>query len=243
MSLVLVCCLLAQGATTAYQRGLEAYSKDDLPAAERFLKLALQADRRFFATRFLLGATLVRMNRADEAIPELEAAHRLDPLHPDVVKLLAIQYMERQRQLDSLHLLQVFPDRARDEEIYLLLIEAHQDVGSVDEAGRLVQRAVKRFPNSARLNAWMGFEMRQAARFVEAKSYLRKALQQDPQLPAPYFLMGDVLVKTEDYKEALPWLRKAMQLGPGDAEAAIDLSRALFGLGDVPAAVRELESE
>ncbi|MEO8125544.1 MAG: tetratricopeptide repeat protein [Bryobacteraceae bacterium] len=241
MSFFLICCLLAQVATSAYQRGLEAYSKDDLREAERSLKLALQADRNSFATRFLLGATLVRMDRADEAIPELEIARKLNPRNADVVKLLAIQYMERNRRTDSLRLLQAFPEAARDEEVYLLLIEANQDAGSVDEVGRLVERAVKRYPGSARLNAWMGFEMRQAARFAEAQSYLRKALQQDPSLAAPYFLIADVLVKTEKYSEALPWLRKAIQLDPDDTEAAIDLSRVLVGLGDLPGAVRELE--
>jgi predicted Zn-dependent protease len=242
MSFVLICCLLAQGATSAYQRGLDAYSKDNLREAERFLKLAIQRDPHSFPTRFLLGATLVRMNRTDEAIPELEVAHKLDPRHPDVVKLLAIQYMERKRQLDSLRMLQAFPESARDEELYLLLIEANQDAGSVDAVGRIVERAVNRYPKSARLNAWMGFEMRQAGRFKEAESYLQKALQADPALPAPYFLMADVLVKTEKYAEALPWLRKAIQLEPGDVEAAIDLSRALMGLGDIAAAVKALES-
>ncbi len=243
MTLVLICCLLAQGATAAYQRGLEAYSKDDLPAAEAFLKQARQADAHSFATRFLLGATLLRMNRADEAVPELEAAHKLNPRHPDATKLLAIQYMDHNRRPDALHLLQSFPEGARDEEIYLLLIEAHQDIGSVDEARRLVEKAAKLYPSSPRLNAWMGFEMRETGRFPEAQIYLKKSLQADPDLLAPYFLMGDVLLRTDKYQEALPWLRKAIEMHPGDAEAVIDLSRALAGLGQLPQAVSALEAE
>ena len=72
--LFLVCCLLAQSAKSYYELGLEAYSRDDLSAAEAYLKQARQADSRLFPARFLLGATLVRMNHRDEALRELEAA-------------------------------------------------------------------------------------------------------------------------------------------------------------------------
>jgi protein O-GlcNAc transferase len=241
--LVLVCCLLAQSAASYYKLGLEAYSKDDLSAAEGYLKQARQADPRLFSARFLLGATLVRMNRRDEAIPELEAAHQIDPRHADVVKLLAIQYKESGRQIESLRLLQSFLEAARDEELYLLLIEANQDTGSVAEAEQLVRRAIRRYPKSPRVNAWMGFEMREAGRFADAQPYLRKALQSDPALLAPYFLMGDVLLREEKYREAIPWLRKVLQMQPNDEEAAICLSRALAGLGDLRGAMAELERE
>ena len=55
--------------------------------------------------------------------------------------------------------------------------------------------------------------------------------------------MGDVLLREEKYREAIPWLRKALQMDPQDEEAAIDLSRALAGLGDLPGALTELERE
>src|SRR5262249_8384891 len=241
--MVLVCCLLAQSATSYYKLGLEAYSRDDLAAAEAHLKQARRADSRLFAARFLLGATLVRMNRRDEAIPELEAAHQLAPRHADVVKLLAIQYRESGRQIESLRLLQGFPAAARDEEVYLLLIEGNQDAGSVDEAEQLVRQAIRRYPKSPRVNAWMGFEMREAGRFRDAQPYLRKALEADPELLAAYFLMGDVLLREEKYREAIPWLRKVLEKEPRDEEAAIALSRALAGLGDLQGALAELERE
>ena len=55
--------------------------------------------------------------------------------------------------------------------------------------------------------------------------------------------MGDVLLREEKYREAIPWLRKAQKMDPQDEEAAIDLSRALAGLGDLPGALAELERE
>jgi predicted Zn-dependent protease len=241
--LVPVWCLLAQSAASYYKVGLEAYSKDDLSAAEGYLKKAREADPRLFPARFLLGATLVRMNRREEAIPELEAAHRLDPRHADVVKLLAVQYRESGLQVESLRLLQSFPEGLRDEEFYLLLIEANQDAGSVVEAEQLVRQAIRRYPKSPRVNAWMGFEMREAGRFTDAEPYLRKALQGDPELAAPYFLMGDVLLRQEKYREAIAWLRKALQMEPRDEEAAICLSRAMTGLGDLQGGLAELERE
>ena len=241
--LALVCCLLAQSATSYYKLGLKAYSKDDLPAAEAYLKQALQADPRAFSVRFLLGAILVRMNRPDEAILELEVAHQIDPRHADVVKLLAVQYKQRRRQVESLRLLQSFPEARRDEELYLLLIEANQDAGSVDEAAQLVRQAIRLYPKSPRVNAWMGFEMREAGLFADAQPYLRKALQSDPKLLAPYFLMGDVLLRENKYREAIPWLRKVLEMQPRDEEAIIDLSRALAGLGDLRSALAELERE
>ena len=245
MLILVICCILGQGSaghkSDLYQNALNAYSRDDLPAAESFLQQALKAGDRSFRVHYLLGAALVRMDRGDQAIPELEAAHRVRPREADVTKLLAIQYMNGRRQNDSLHLLQQVPDADRDEELDLLLIEANQDSGSVDDTARLVERAAKRYPNSARINAWMGFEMRESARFKEAQTFLRKALKEDPSLPAPYFLMGDVLLRTERYGEALPWLRKAIELTPNDAEANVALSRALIGLGELQQAQDCLE--
>jgi len=150
-----LCCLLAGSAASLYQSALQAYSRNDLSSTQALLEKAKAADPRHFPTRFLLGAALVRLERVPEAIVELESAHALRPAEVDVVKLLAIQYNSLGRFADSLRVLAATPEKPRDEELYLLLIESHHESGSPDEAGRLTRRASSRFPSSAAVNAWM----------------------------------------------------------------------------------------
>jgi tetratricopeptide (TPR) repeat protein len=139
-----LCCLLAGSAASLYQSALRLTR--ERPFVDAGVARESQGGRsRHFPTRFLLGAALVRLERVPEAIVELESAHALRPAEVDVVKLLAIQYNSLGRFADSLRVLAATPEKLRDEELYLLLIESHHESGSPDEAGRLTRRASRGF--------------------------------------------------------------------------------------------------
>jgi tetratricopeptide (TPR) repeat protein len=185
-----------------------------------------------FQARFLLGATLVELNETESAIGELRAAQRLDPRHLDARKLLAALFSQTRRFNDAIALLKpVIETRPYDEELHLLLIDARQSSGDAAGAYATALTAAERFPSSAQVACWLGFQLDFAGRYAAAKEYLRKAIQLDPAYPASYQLLAGVFLKEEDYSEAVAWYRKASRRMPEDIETLLGLSKALLGSG------------
>lgn len=217
--------------------GFIHYSEGRFEPARDLLRRAAKQRPRSFQTRFLLGATLVQLNDPEGAITELEQAHALNRAHADASKLLASQYVRTQRYSKAIALLSA----SEDEESMLLLIEAKQSSGDSASAFALAEKAAARFPQSAQVVAWLGFQLQFAGRYPEARARLEQATRLDPSLPAPLQILGDVYLKEENFTEAAKWLRQAAKKMPDDPEVLLALSRALLEQEDVAGALAALE--
>ena len=223
--------------------GLLYYSLDQLILAESYLKQASDSDPHSFQARFLLGASLVQLGKNKEAIQELRAAHRLNSKHPDVVKLLAIEYLEGNYFNDAVELLVPLVDsRTSDEELLLLLIESYQKSGDTGSSFQLTLKSVQRFPGSARSHCWLGAHLQFVGRYAEAKRMLQKAIHLDPTLQVSYYLLADVFLKEQKYTEAIEYFGRAIEKDPGDLDARLGFSRALQGVNEISKALDELET-
>jgi tetratricopeptide (TPR) repeat protein len=213
--------------------GFVHYSQGQFEQARTVLQKAAALRPNSFQTRFLLGATLVQLNESKAAIRELRAAHAIDPGHLDARKLLAAQYSQSRQFKEAIALLEpVLDTRPYDEEVHLLLIDARQTSGDAPGAYSLALKAAQRFPSSAQVASWLGFQLDFAGRYDEAKEYLRKAIQLDPSYPVSYQLLADVFLKEENYAEAVAWYRKAAERMPQDVETLLGLSKALLETGE-----------
>ncbi len=217
-------------------RGFQQFANGDFAAARKTLEQAVAQQPRSFQSRFLLGATLVELKEPAAAITHLRQAHLLNPQHADVRKLLAAQYAATRQFAKAIPL--VSPPS--DEETHLLLIESLQGAGDSTRAFALARQAAERFPKSAQIAAWLGFQLQFAGRYDEAKPQLRKAVDLDASLALPYQVMGDLLLKEESYAEAVQWLRQAGERAPGDSEILLSLARALAGSGETGQAIEVL---
>lgn len=226
--LLLSLCLVAQ---TDFDAGVQQFQRGDFAQARVLLERAVKAQPRSFEARFVLGAALVELKETAAAIDALRAAVALQPAHLDARKLLAAQLIAAKRFKEAAALLQ-----AGDEETHLLLIEARQGAGDSKGALALAIAAAQKFPQSAQIAAWLGFQHQFAGRFDDAKTALQRALAIDPALPMALLLMGEVHLKEENFAEAVRWLRQA----PRDVESALLLSRALMELGQLEDALAVL---
>jgi tetratricopeptide (TPR) repeat protein len=181
----------------------------------------------------------VQLGRRAEAIRELGDALRLNPDHADARKLLATQYMIQHDYAAAAALLKTA--NTLDEEMHLLLIEAYQNSGDTTASFALARRAVARFPRSPRLNCWMGFQLQSSGRYEDAKRYLENARRIAPQYPATYYLLGDVLLKQQDYAAAIPHFRTAVEKDPEDVDARLGLAQALVALEETAKALEVLQ--
>ncbi len=217
--------------------GFIHYSEGRFQPARDHLERAARLRPQSFQTRFLLGATLVQLNDPEAAITQLEGAHTMDRAHSDARILLAAQYVRTRRYPKAIAIL----SPPGDEESCLLLIEAKQASGDAAGAFELAQSSAARFPRSAQVAAWLGFQLQFAGRFDEARRLLERALRLDPALPAPYQIMGEVWLKEENWAEAVSWLKRAAERMPGDSDTLLGLSRALVESGEAGEALRVLE--
>jgi tetratricopeptide (TPR) repeat protein len=225
-----------------FKQGVLHFSQEQFPAARSYLEKAVAARPRSFQARFLLGATLVQLNDTAGAIRELRAAHKLDPKHGDALKLLATQHVGSRQFREAIALLRPRVDVAPfDEELHLLLIQAFQSSGDSTSAFELAQKAARRFPASSQVACWLGFQLQFSGRYEDSKKYLRKAIALDPSYPVSYYLLAEVLLQEEKYKEAIGCFRQAIERMPEDAEALMGLSRALLGVNHTAEALQELQ--
>jgi protein O-GlcNAc transferase len=220
------------------QRGIDAFKAGRFTEAATSLRQAVAAQPGAFEPRFLYGATLVQLERATEAIEQLEQAHRLRPRHSDVLKLLATQYMIMRDYVKSIRLLRQVP--APDEDMCLLLIESYQSSGDSARSFDFAQKALARFPKSPQLHCWLGFQLQFSGRFEDARKHLEQAARLDPAYPATYYLLADVLFKEEKLEASVPYFEKAVALSPDDVDARLGLGQALLALGELGKALAAL---
>jgi len=225
---------------SALERGLSLFSDGRFSEAEPLLRQAAVTRPESFEARLALGATLARLKYPGQAIEQLQAAHHLRPAHLDALKLLAAQYIIDRQYVQAISLLSQV--RTRDEEVYLLLIQAYQASGDTNTSFATAEQAVARFPSSAQINCWMGFQLQFSGRYEDARGYLEKALRLDPEYPATYYILGEALLKQQKARDSIPYFERAIELDADDTDARMALSQAWTGAGELPKALEILEA-
>lgn len=230
--------VVAQQPADVLARGLKAFSDGRFAEAEAFLRQAAVRDPRSFEARLVLGATLAQLERPADAIEPLEQAHHLRPSDPAALKLLASQLIAVKKYARVIALLAPLP--APDEEAALLLIESYQGAGDGASSFALAQRSAARFPSSAPVKCWLGFQLQFAGRYDEARKYLEEVLRLAPDFAPAYSILADTLAKQQRPADAIPYFEKAIRLNPEDMDARIGLSHAQMELGDPAKAAETL---
>ena len=73
----------------------------------------------------------------------------------------------------------------------------------------------------------------QFSRLGEAIGQFNRAIELDPNFPAPYQGLSQALIYADDVPQSLAVARRAVELGPSDADGLLFLANALFKSGEV----------
>jgi tetratricopeptide (TPR) repeat protein len=107
-------------------------------------------------------------------------------------------------------------------------------LGRMDEALASAEKARALDPLSAIINFNLGGTLESVGRFEEADFYYRKVIAIDPHNSGSYGMLGTLdAYGLSRFAEAVPLLRKAVELDPGDILTAVMLVLVLSDLGDV----------
>jgi tetratricopeptide (TPR) repeat protein len=225
-----------------FNLGYMHFSAQEFEKARPFLERAAKASPTDFNSHYLLGATLQRLGRREDALRAWREALAIQPQNQRLMQVMSVEYGAGRYFQEAADLARrALESKTDDPNLYFIAIKAYQDAGSQAEAMEIAAKAVARFPDSARANFEYAFHLQKTGRFEECLPYLKKAMQLDPKYEEPFFFYGDLLVKQAQYEEALAPLRQAIEDRPDYVAARVALGRALMGLKQWDAATRELE--
>jgi tetratricopeptide (TPR) repeat protein len=225
-----------------FNLGYTYFKANRFADAEPLLHRAADAAPTDFNARYLDGASLVSLNRPDEALRSWRAALALQPANLRLMQVMSVQYAKGRYFGEAAALAnKALTYKADDPNLYFLAIKANQDAGDYAAALEIAKQAIDKFPDSARANFEYAFHLKTDGKIPEALTYLQKAMKDDPTYEEPFFFYGNLLVDQDRSEEAIPYLRKAIEDRHDYVPARVVLARALMNLKKWDESIQELK--
>lgn len=224
-------------ARALFDAGYVADTQNHPEDAAGLYRRAVQSNPSSLEAHLSLGLLLARQGKLEEARPELEAATTLDPgeAGPDL-KARAWRALARidaktnptAASKELLEALKLAPETADDTLLAANLADAAGDSSNAEAAYR---RVLAKDPKSAPANAGLAHLLIARKRYADAETFLRAALQQNPDDLALSAQLAMVLA-SQDNAEALPLLRKLHAAHPKEDSITRMLAQVLSEAGD-----------
>jgi Tfp pilus assembly protein PilF len=132
-------------------------------------------------------------------------------------------------------------DAARQAEAYFQAAYTAQMRGELDEAIALYQKSLACVP-TAEAHTFLGWTLSFKGDYAGAIRECHRAIEVDPELGNPYNDIGSYLIALDRPKDAVPWLRKAMDATRYEPRhyPHVNLARVYVRFGQVDAAIAQL---
>lgn len=188
----------------------------------------------------LLGQPREKLMRIAQALDREGGVSRVRQVHIDrekklvLMKRLALDVAVRGTALEIYHLAELLSSE-----------------GQHSETERLVRAGLSRFPNSIRMNFFLGMLLTETPpantqqippeRLEEGLGYFRVALALRPHAPGSWQNVGSTLSQLGRYEESAAAFQRAIELNPGYSDAQAGLGIVLQKLGRLDDAVGSLK--
>ena len=226
------------------EHGLQAHAQGDIESAKDAYQQALIMAPDHAQALNLLGAALLQLGRAEEAVEYLKrAAGRLRD-NPGVMGNLAQAYFALGRYEESgAAFRKASRMDPREVQFQLGVATSAAMQGKLGDAEALLRRLASRFPNEPLVWFNLGNVTRDLARPEQALESYRKALEFDPRLIDARNNLGGVLQALLRFEEAECEYRQCIEMAPDYPIARCNLASALIAqgrFGEAEAVCREL---
>ena len=209
-----------------------------------------------------LGIAYLEAGQYSRAVPEFEAAVKLDPNFIGAHSALCRAYLE-QNELESAGTavaaaLKLDANYQPALLLYGTIIEAYYDRGKAHLADREYTEAVAAFQKAITLDADLGdnsqvdrpenthIYVHLGAAYIGMKAHqqaieaLQHAIAQDPDLVDAHYNLGYAYVEQGTYDQAIPHLERAIAIAPHLKRAHYNLARAYRESGNLEAATNAI---
>lgn len=212
--------------------GLAAHRQGDIEGALRAYRQALALAPRHPPALNLMGAGLLQLGRAHEAVPYLESAARGQRGDPHVLGNLGQAYLAVERHADAADAFRKASRIApRSVQFHVGVAAAIALEGRLADAETLLTRLGARFPDAPLVWLNLGNVLRDARRFDEAIAAYRKALTLDPALTDARNSIGSALHSQLRFAEAEREYRACIAADPDNLLPRYNLASVTMDLG------------
>jgi tetratricopeptide (TPR) repeat protein len=223
----------------------EALAARQFERAEALLEEAATANPASQELLKLLAGVCFLGGKYWNAVRAFQRAGRLGPLDPSSRFTLAMAYVAVKRRDLARGELEVLRQSYPQNPLYLYwLARLDYDDQHFEAAAAGFRRVIELQPDFVRAHDNLGLCLEALGRFEEAIASFGQAVnlnrRQPSRSPWPALNLGTLLLKLGRITEAEPYLREAVQLGPGLAQARLRLGALLEKRGALQEAIEEL---
>jgi tetratricopeptide (TPR) repeat protein len=212
---------------TAYYLGYAYFKQGDLTSAEKWLKVAEEANPRDARVQYQLGSVYRKQGReqdAQKAVATSEELRQRDT-NESRIKLECAQKLDQGPREEAVAVCEQLYDPDNAEKLTALGTTYGQH-GELERALKPLSRAAELAPQSPQMQYNLAYAHYQLNQLEEARAPLANALQRWPDLFPLNALYGAVLLKLGQDRPAYDALRHAHQLNPQDP-ATLELLHAV----------------
>jgi tetratricopeptide (TPR) repeat protein len=191
----------------------------------------------------LLGETLGKQGRYDEAVVHLQQALLLIPDFPAAQNNLGVILGKAGRYDEAItHLQEAIRLKPREADPHCNLADALFFTGRLDAAVKEYQTAIELKPDDPDIHEKLARLLSSGGQFDEAIPHYREALRLNPHLAEAACGLGIALLKLQHFPDAISQLQAALKLDPGSAEALCYLGVALCQTGRLDEGITQLQA-
>ena len=227
-------------AKASFERAMTFFRGGDTEMAEQICRGSLNAFPRDANLLCLLGASLVKQNKAKEAEHALSRAIRMYSnfarAHEGLAEALILQGKPKEALESLRRAAKLEPGSAS---ISLKKAKILESLGRIEEAGKNFEESMKLTPYREELVRGLNLQIMGNSR--EAERIYREVLIKDPSNVDALRLMAGIAMLAKQYGDAQVLLKRALDLAPDFYQGLMDLGQACQELGQQNDAIEAYE--
>jgi tetratricopeptide (TPR) repeat protein len=189
--------------------------------AIQFLNSAILKDPDNPNFKYYLGTFYEEIEDYEKAVDHIEKAIDIEPDNPRYYFRLGVvfdKWNKKDKSIETMRkVIELDPKHAN---ALNYLGYTYADLGrNLDEAERLIKKAMKYKPNDGYITDSLGWVYYKKGQFDKALKYLKKAIELVPDDPIMLEHVGDVYLKLNDIPNALKFYQKSLKIKEKDKES------------------------
>jgi len=233
--------LKPDSAPALYSLGRVYYGeKKDLDALRALVKAHRLAPQNTDVI-FLLARLSMAQNYFEDAIPLLQDGIKIDPKRPDLHAALGDCYFTVGKTDQAIQEFQTLIDLAPTAGSYAFMGLAYRHLARHDEARKYLLKGLEIDPRNAACLFNLGYIEARQGDLAPAQAHMELALKAKPDYDDALIELATVKMKQKKYEEALPLLRRSVEITKNRSEVYYKLATTERALHQTEAAARDFK--